>query len=106
MSKQFSKENGDKMSTLPATVGGMYVYVPVGAVQRALAIAELSGSVTVSITICLERLMTLTQTVACLVGQQLDEDVGQETMSSNVEPGAGSGNQRATASAALTVSPV
>ena len=74
MSKQFSKEKGDKMSVLPATVGGLSVDIPVGTV-RALAIAELSGSDTVSITISLERLVDLTQTVAGLVGQQLDEAV-------------------------------
>ena len=51
MSKQFSKEKGDKMSALPATVGGLSVDIPVGTVRRALAIAELSGSNTVSITI-------------------------------------------------------
>ena len=77
MSKQFSKEKGDKTSALPAT---------------ALAIAELSGSDTVSITISLERLVDLRQTVAGLVGQQLDEAVGQE-MSSDMEPGDGSGNR-------------
>ena len=75
MSKQFSKEKGDKMSALPATVGGQSVDIPVGTVRRALAIAELSG---------LERLVDLTQTVAGLVGQQLDEAVGQEKMSSDV----------------------
>ena len=69
MSKQFSKEKGDKMSALPATVGGLSVDVPVGNVRRALAIAELSGSDTVSITISLERLVGLTQTVECLVGE-------------------------------------
>ena len=40
-----------------------------------------------------QRLVDLTQTVAGLVGQQLDEAVGQEKMSSNVEPGDGSGNR-------------
>ena len=35
-SKQFSKEKGDKMSALPATVGGMSVDIPVGTVRRAL----------------------------------------------------------------------
>ena len=68
MSKQFSKEKGDKMSGLPATVGGLSVNIPVGTVRRALAIAELSDSDTVSITINLERLVDLTQTVAGLVG--------------------------------------
>ena len=56
MSKQFSKEKGNKMSALPATVGGLSVDIPVGTVRRALAIAELSGSDTVSITISMERL--------------------------------------------------
>ena len=37
--------------------------------------------------------MDLTQTVAGLVGQQLDQAVGQEKMSSDVEPGNGSGNR-------------
>ena len=91
--KQFSKEKGDKMSALPATVGGLYVDIPVGTVRRALAIAELSGSDTVSITISLERLVDLTQTVAGLVGQQLDEVVDQENMSSDVATGDGSGNR-------------
>ena len=63
-SKQFSKEKGDKMSVLPATVGGLSVDIPV----CTIAIAELSGSDTVSITISLERLVDLTQTVAGLVG--------------------------------------
>ena len=36
----------------------------------------------------------LTQTVAGLVEQQLDEAVGKEKMSSDVEPGDGSGNRR------------
>ena len=71
--KQFSKEKGDQMAALPATVGGLSVDVPVGTDRRALAIAELSGSDTVSITIGLEWLVDLTQTVAGLVGQQLDE---------------------------------
>ena len=70
------------------------VYIPVGTAQRAVAIAELSGSDTVSITIILERLVDLSQTVAGLVGQQLViEAVGQEKMSSDVEPGDGSGNR-------------
>ena len=68
MSKQFSKEKGDKMSALPTTVGGLSVYIPVGTVRWALGIAELSGSDTVSITISLERLVGLTQNVAGLVG--------------------------------------
>ena len=50
MSKQFSEE---KMSVLPATVGGLSVYVPVGTVRRALALVELSGSDTGAITISL-----------------------------------------------------
>ena len=70
MSKQFSKEKGDNVSTLPATVGGLSVDIPVGTVRRDLAIAELSGSDTVSITISLERLVSLTHNMACLVGQQ------------------------------------
>ena len=94
------------MAALPATVGGLSVDIPVGTVRRALAIAELSGSDTVSITISLERLVDLTQTVAGLVGQQLDEAVGQEKMSSDVEPGDGYGNRGAAASAALPMSPV
>ena len=106
MSKQFSEEKGDKMSVLPATVCGLSVDIPLGTVQRALAIAEVSGSDTVSITISLERLVDLMQTVAGLVGQQLDEAVGQERMSSDVEPGDVSGNRGAAASAALPVSPV
>ena len=106
MSKQFSKETGDKMPSLPATVGGLSVDIPVGTVRQALAIAELSGSDTISITISLERLVSLTHTVACLVEQQLDEDVGQEKMSSDVEPGDGSGNRGAAALAAFPVSPV
>ena len=81
MSKQFSKEKGDKMSALPSTVGGLSLDVPVCTVRRALAIAELSGSDTVSITISLERLVSLTQT---MVGQHLDEVVGYENMSSDV----------------------
>ena len=56
-SKQFSKEKGDKMAAFPATVGGLSVDIPVGTVRRALAIAELSGSDTASITISLERLV-------------------------------------------------
>ena len=50
--------------------------------------------------------MTLAQTVSYLVGQQLDEAVGHEKISSDEEPGAGSGNRGATALAALYVSPV
>ena len=74
------------MSDLPAMVGGLSVYVPVGTVRRALAIAEFSGSDTVSITISLERLENLTQTMACLVGQQLDDAVGQEKSGTLCEP--------------------
>ena len=106
MSKQFSKEKRDKMSALPATVGGLSVDIPVGTVRPALAIAELSGSDTVSITISMEGLVDLTQTVTGLVEQQMDKAVGQEKMSSNVEPGDGSGNRGAAVSAALPVSPV
>ena len=106
MSKQFREEKVDKMSALPATVVGLYVYVPVGTVRRALAIAELLGSDTDLITISLERLLNLTQTVACLLGQQLDEAAGQVKMSSSVEPGPVSGNRGWVASGALTVSPV
>ena len=71
---------------------GLSVDVPVGTVRRALAVAQISGSDTVSTTIGLERMVSLTQTVACLVGQQLDEAVGQEQVVSDMEPGAGSGN--------------
>ena len=92
MSKQFSKEKGGQMAALPATVGGLSVDIPVGTVRRALAIAEHTGSDTVSITISLERLVDLTQTVAGLVGQQLDGAVDQEKKS-DVEPGDGSGNR-------------
>ena len=49
------------MAALPAMVGGLSVNIPLGTVRRALAIAELSGSDTVSITISLERLVDLTQ---------------------------------------------
>ena len=59
MRKQFSKEIGDNMSALPATVGWPSLDIPVGTVRRALAIAELSGSDTVLITIILERLVDL-----------------------------------------------
>ena len=41
MSKQFSEEKGDMMSTMTPTVGGLSVYVPVCTVQQALALAEL-----------------------------------------------------------------
>ena len=87
MSKQFSEENVDKMSALLATMSGLSVDVPVGTVRRASAVAKLSGSDTVAITIILERMVSLAPTVACFVGQQLDEAVGQEKMSSDVEPG-------------------
>ena len=70
MGKQFSEEKGDKMSALPAMVGGLSVNVPVGTVRRTLTLAELSGSDTVAITTSLERLVSLAQTVSCLVGQQ------------------------------------
>ena len=83
--------DNNKMSDFPATVGGLSADIPVGTVQRALAIAEHPGSGTVSITISLELLVDLTQTVAGLVGQQLYEAVGQEKMSSDVEPGDESG---------------
>ena len=42
------------MSALPPTVGGLSVNIPVGNVQRALTIAKLSSSNTVSITTSLE----------------------------------------------------
>ena len=71
-----------------------------------MAITELSGSDTVSITTSLKRLMSLTQPVACLVGQRLVEAVGQEKVSSDVDPGARSGNRMAAASAPLHVTPV
>ena len=106
INQQFSKEKGDKIPALPATVGGLSVDIPVGTVRRALVIAELSGSDTILTIISMERLVGLTQTVACLVGQHLDEAVGQEKMSSDEEPGNGSGNQGAAASTALSVSPV
>ena len=54
MSKQFSKEKEDKMSSLPVAVGGLSVDILLGNVRRALAIAERSGSDTVYITISLE----------------------------------------------------
>ena len=47
----------------------MSVDITLGNMRRAWDIAELSSSDTVSITISLERLVGLTQTVACLVGQ-------------------------------------
>ena len=88
-----SKEKGHKMSALPANVSGLSVDIPVGTVRRALALAELSGSDTVSITISLERLVDLTQTEAGLMGHQRGEAVGQEKMSSDVESGDGSVNR-------------
>ena len=106
MGKQFSEEKRDKMYASPAKVGGLSVDVPVGTVRWVLALAELSGGDTVSITIDLELLVSLVQTVACLVGQQLFETVGQENMSSDMEPGAGSGGGGVGASAVLPVSPV
>ena len=50
--------------------------------------------------------MCLTQNMACLVGQQLNETVGQDNMSSDVEHGDVSWNQGTAASLALHVSPV
>ena len=93
MSKQFSEEKRDKMSVLPATVGGLYVDIPVGTVRLASTLALLLGSDTVAINISLERLVSLAQTVACLVGPQLDEDVGQYKISSDIKPGTGSVNR-------------
>ena len=61
-------------------VHGLYVYVPVGTVRRALAVAELSGSDIVEI-ISLERLVSLAHSVVSLVEQQLYEAVGQEKVS-------------------------
>ena len=55
------------MSALPATVGGLSDDVSGVTVRRALAVADLSGSDTVAITISLERLVSLAQTVACLM---------------------------------------
>ena len=86
--------------------GGWAVCRHSGRYCPALAITEISGSDTVSITISLERLVDSTQTVAGLVGQQLHEAVGQEKMSSDGEPGDGSGNRGAAASATLPVSSV
>ena len=68
--------------------GCLSIDVPICIVRRASVLAELLGSDTVAITISLERLVSLAETVACLVGQQLDEAVGHEKMSSDVEPGA------------------
>ena len=87
-------------------MGGLSVDIPVGTGRRDLAITEFSGSNTVSITISLERMVDLTQTVAGLVGQLLDESVGQEKMSSDVQPGYGSGNRGAATSTTLPVSQV
>ena len=83
----------------------MSVDVPVGSVRQALAIAEPSSRDTVSITISLERRVSLSQTVACLMGKQLNEAVGQEKILSYVEPGAGSGNLWAVVLATFPVSP-
>ena len=47
MSKQFRcscEEKRDKVSALPATVGWLSVYVPVGTDRRALVIAQLTIS--------------------------------------------------------------
>ena len=44
--KQFSKETGDTMSALPATVSGLSVDVPVDTVRRALAYSYSSRAVT------------------------------------------------------------
>ena len=91
--QNFSEEKEDTMTALPATVGGLSVDVPVATVRRALVLAELSCSDTVAISIRLERMVCLAQTVAYLVGQHIDEAVGQEKMSSDVEPGSGSENR-------------
>ena len=90
--KQFIKEKGDKMSALSVTVGGLSVDMPVCTARWALDLADLSGSNSVLNTISLERLVSLAQTLSCLVGQQLDKAVCHEKMSSDVESGAGSGN--------------
>ena len=50
--------------------------------------------------------MGLTQTLACLVGQQLNEAVGRKKVSSDVEPGAGYKNWDAAASGGTHMSPV
>ena len=65
MSKQFSDKKGDKMLVLAATVVGLYVDVPVGIVRQDLALAMLSVSDTAAITISLERLVSLAQSVSC-----------------------------------------
>ena len=105
MNKQFSEEKGDNISALPATVAGLSVKVPVGNIRQALAVAKVSGSDTVAISNSLERVVSLTQSLACLVGQHLNKVVGQEKVSFDVEPGAVSGNWAGT-SAALPVKPV
>ena len=95
-SKQFRvscEEKEDMISALTATVGGMSVDVLVGTVRLVLAAAEHSGSDTVAITIGLERLVSLALTVASCMGQELDEAVGRDKVSSDGEPGAGSVNQ-------------
>ena len=87
MSKQFRvsyEEKGGKM-----WAGS--VNIPVGTVRRVLAVDEQSGRDTVAITVSLEWLVSLSQTVAYLVGPHLVEPVGQEKVSSDVELGAGSG---------------
>ena len=58
-----------------------------------------------TINISLERMVSLAQTVACLVGQQLDEAVGQDNVSSDVESSVGSGNHGAAASVGRPLSP-
>ena len=57
-------------------VVGLSVDVPVGIVRRVLAVAELSGRDTDAIIISLERQVIMAKTMACLVGQQMDEAVG------------------------------
>ena len=59
------------MLALPTTVGGMSVYGLVGTVRWALAVAKLPDSDTVAITITLERLVSLVQTVTGSMAQQL-----------------------------------
>ena len=54
----------DNISALPATEGELSVDVLVGTARRALAVVELSGSKTVAITMSLELLESLAQTVA------------------------------------------
>ena len=93
MSKQFSEEKGTRCRLCQERWAGCLSTFTIGTVRRALALAEHSGTDTVAITISLERLVSLAQTLSCLVGQQLDEAVGHENMSSDEEPGAGSGNR-------------